>query len=143
MPRTTADQVKGIIDVPASEPLALTPFIDTANSIVTNLCLPSQTTNPTVYTNTLLELIERWLSAHFFAVNRRRTYQQDVGGAVGQTFDRAPLDLHLNSTMYGQTAQALDVDKNLAAFNNSLQDVKATGVRVTWLGREPSYPPVQ
>jgi hypothetical protein len=142
MPRTTPENVRTVIDVPVAEPLALDAFISTASEIVTTVCLPSQITNPLIYTNERLELIERWLSAHCYAINRRRSAQEQVAGAAGQTLDPVPTKLHLNSTHYGQMAIALDTDGNLAAYSNALDEVRVNlpiaGPRIVWLGRTRS-----
>lgn len=138
MARTTPAQVKQIIDVLPSEPLALDSFITTANEIVTTKCSTSEAKNPTVYTPTRMELIERWLAAHFFAVNRRRAASGSVSEGAAETKDPAATDLFLDSTLYGQTAIALDTDGNLAGYNNSLSTVQTLlpiqGPRIRWLG---------
>jgi hypothetical protein len=130
--RTTAVLVRGVIEVAAA--VDLSPFIATANSVVNDHCTTSG------YSDEKLELIERWLAAHFTDVMLPRSAQEGVTGAVGayQQFERVAVDLYLNNTKYGQQAMALDPAKTLAAFNNSLSHVKelAGGVSTEWLGTE-------
>lgn len=126
--RTTPTLVRTIIDSNlATEPLLLDAYIETASSIVDDVCVD---TDDYTYTSAKLELIERWLSAHCFAGNRRRTLSQSIGqGAVAQRFDPLKLDLNLNNTFYGQMAMALDTQGNLAAANAGKGKVS-----LHWLG---------
>jgi len=128
--RTNAVNVAQVIDVPATEPLSLDIYITTANAMVNSVCLESD------YSTELLELIERWLAAHCYACNRRRTLQNSVGGgAVMQQFDKIQVDLMLNNTIYGQHAMVLDWKGNLAALINKLKDIKTGAVQIHWLGQ--------
>jgi hypothetical protein len=128
---TTPANVKTVISV--SDGDDLTAYIDTAESVIAAHCLDSS------YADSILELIHRWASAHFYACNRRRQVQAGVAGGPQVQYDPVPTDLYLNSTHYGQTAIGLDKDGNLAAYVNTLQEVKTQlpsgGSRVAWLGR--------
>lgn len=131
MARTNEDAVGSVIDVESGDDL--TPYIDTASALVTERCTASG------YSTQRLELIERWLAAHYYAINRRRTAQEGVSGANEQ-FDPIKVDLFFDNTVYGQTAVALDTAGNLAALQNSLKDVKivlkaAGKPSTTWLGK--------
>lgn len=139
MPRTTANAVKGIIEVDDDQDL--TSYIETANALVTDQCTGYRSDGVTPqYDSTRLELIERWLSAHFFAINFRRTLQEGVATGPNQMFDRIQVDLGLNNTAYGQQAMRLDTFGNLAALENSMKTVKKTfngeGRRIVWLGSD-------
>ena len=133
MARTTAELVATVIDVEAGD--SLTAYIDTANALVTELCTDSG------YSDVRLELIERWLSSHFYDINRPRTQSEAVTGSSGvqESFERVKVDLGLHNTKYGQTAMFLDTAGNLAALTNTLNVVKkavaAAGASETkWLG---------
>lgn len=136
MPRTTATLVGTVIEVTAGDDLSS--YIETATTLVDSECAAS------TYTVEKFELIERWLAAHFYACNIRRTQQSTVFGGVAEDVDRPKFELMLNNTLYGQQAMLLDTDGNLAALNNSLQEIKKPlpiyKVGVTWLGSNPHWP---
>lgn len=133
--RTNAAAVGKLIKVRSTDDL--TPFIESANALVNDECLDSG------YDGTRLELIERWLSAHFYAVFRRPVTAEAVTGTdgVSQQFDRPRLELGLKNTTYGQQAMRLDSEGNLAAMDNEMDQIKkplpAQGKRITWLGTAP------
>lgn len=129
--RTTRDLVAGIIEtdpqIVLSDETGLDPFIDTANDLVTRLCTNSN------YSDNTLELIERWLSAHFYAVRDPRTTTEGAGGVSAGYESR--VDLGLNLTRYGQQAMLVDSDNNLAALNKRNQEGVPPRPGVIWLGR--------
>jgi hypothetical protein len=130
--RTSEDQVSAVIDVSSGDDL--TAYIDTANTLVTERCTASG------YSDLRLELIERWLTAHFYACNRRRTLQEGVSGGANEGFDPIKTDLFFDNTVYGQQALMLDTAGNLAALQNAMKTVKihlpAGGKpRTSWLGK--------
>ena len=122
--RTTAADVATLVEVDAA--IDLDAFILTSNELVTELCTDSD------YTDTRLELIERWLAAHFYAV-RDRQAASERAGSVGQTF-MYKVGLNLALTVYGQQAMILDTAGDLAALNKKTEEGKRRTVGVTWLG---------
>ena len=130
MARTTDALVSGIIAVKATIPL--TPFIDVANNMVTDVCLDSG------YTDAKLTLIETWLAAHFYAVRDPRV-DMEKAGSVSQKF-QYEVDLNLAVTVYGQQAMVIDSDGNLAKVNKQATTGNATlkKVGVVWAGTDPS-----
>lgn len=130
MPRTTSDAVAAIIEVDASIPLA--PFIETASSLVEEICAPADIG----YTSERLELIERWLSAHFYAIRDPRTTNEKAG-PVAATYE-SKVALHLDLTRYGQQAMLLDTNGGLAELNEEMQKpTKTRQAGVSWLGSCP------
>ena len=126
--RTTSTAVEGILE--ESPSLSLTPFIETASYLVDKSCATATQADGTAYyDSTDLELIERWLSAHFYYVAATRP-NMEKAGSVSET-KRSRVDLKLNLTHYGQQAMLLDVAGGLTNLNK-------TGFRittgVTWLG---------
>lgn len=125
MARTTSEAVTAIIEVDAS--IDLDPFIEVANELVTELCTDSD------YSVARLELIERWLSAHFYAIRDQRVEQEGAGGVESRF--QTKLGLHLNVTVYGQQVLLIDTKGSLSALNS-----RASGKRgntgITWLGTE-------
>jgi len=119
--RTTSVLVGGIIEVDPS--IDLTPFITIANALVTEVCDDSS------YTEERLELIERWLAAHFYT-NRDPRSVSERAGSVAVTYQSA-VTFNLATSHYGQTAMLLDTSGGLALLNKA--SAKRT-VSVTWLG---------
>jgi hypothetical protein len=125
--RTTPSLVAGIIEVDPS--IDLDPFILTASELVTEVCAIAS------YTVGRLELIERWLAAHFYAIRDPRTTQERAG-SVGANFE-SKVDLNLALTRYGQQAMMLDTQGGLAALNKSILSGGSRVASVTWLGTVP------
>lgn len=129
MSRTTATAVRGIAKIKRSiEDSDLDPFIEAANAIVTKVCLDSDYTDPE------LELIERWLSAHFYHVfdPRRNQERADVVSA----FYEGKSGMGFDFTRYGQMAKRLDTAGNLAILDaNCAAGRRPITPTLTWLGR--------
>jgi hypothetical protein len=125
--RTTAALVAAIIEVDPS--IDLDPFIFTASELVTEVCAIAG------YTVERLELIERWLSAHFYAIRDPRTTNEKAG-SVGASYE-SKVDLNLALTRYGQQAMLLDTQGGLAALNKSLAGGGRIVASVAWLGTVP------
>jgi len=94
MARTTSTAVELLIEVDAL--ISLTPFIEAANALVTEVCTGGS------HDSTRLELIERWLSAHFYTVRDMRAEQERAGDVSEKKQSR--VDLGFDSSHYGQTA---------------------------------------
>jgi len=127
--RTTAELVGGIIEVDAAIDLA--PFILTANELVTEKCDTAEAD----YSAERLELIERYLAAHFYTV-RDPCAVSEHAGPVGATY-QSQVGLFLSTSHYGQQAMLLDTNGGLAALNRDIARprIKRTA-SVTWLGTE-------
>ena len=126
MPRTTSAAVTELIDIDGTV-TSLTPYIETANALVTEVCAPV-----TTYDAARLELIERWLSAHFYAVySARRTIEK--ARAVAEHF-QSKVGLCLYVTHYGQQAALLDTAGGLAALNKATEDGTRRVIGITYLG---------
>lgn len=129
MARTNEDAVGAVIDIDVGDDVQ--PYIDTANSLVTELCSDSG------YSDGRLELIERWLSAHFYDINRPRSQREGVSPGPFQALEPVKVDLFFNNTKYGQQAVLLDTAGNLAGLQNTLTAVKqARTAESKWLGWE-------
>jgi hypothetical protein len=132
MPRTTAQLVAGIIEVDPSIPVA--PFIEVASELVTEVCEPQEKPDGTPwYTATRLELIERWLTAHFYAIRDPRTTQETAGSVAASYQSR--VDLGLDVTHYGQQAKRLDTAGGLAQLDEEMKEGSPKlNVGIAWLG---------
>jgi hypothetical protein len=120
--RTTAVKVREIIDHDTS--ISMGPFIRVANNIVN--WLSSKDTNGELSTQ-VLEDIETWLAAHFYA-HRDQVYQSKSTGRSSAQF-QGKTGMYFESTQYGQTALMMDTTGLLRGL--SQQKGKA---RISWLG---------
>lgn len=133
MARTTSELVQGIIQV--QEGVDLAPFIDTANQLTTDICGEYD------YTAVKLELIERWLAAHFYAIFDSQLSAAKAG-SVSVRFQNK-IDYGLKLTHWGQTAMRLDTEGGLAAWDNAANTTKRIKVSIGWLGTEIESIPVE
>lgn len=126
--RTTSELVGGIIEVDSN--ISLDPFITTANELVTEICVPAG------YTDERLELIERFLAAHFYTLRDPRPTSEGAGSV--QAAYQSKVDLGLKTSHYGQQAMILDTAGGLAELNANthIMPTVARTVSVTWLGTE-------
>lgn len=110
----------------------LSPFIETASNIIDSNCIYVAPLTP--YSDTKLELIERWLSGWaYLLMNPARKF--DAAGPV-QKSTESKVDLNFALNKYGQTAMLLDTNGGLAELNNSLKSRKqSVSVGITWLGK--------
>ena len=107
----------------------LPPFIDSATAVVdrVNTCA---TNKGVTLTSTELELIERWLAAHLYAMSDQQLASKNTQGSGGSF--RAAGGLALDGTTYGQTAKMMDPSGCLNAIGSRR---RAWGA---WLGKPPS-----
>ena len=124
--RTTAEQVSAIVEVDTS--ISLTPFIEVASALVDEVCA----TVEAGYADARLELIERWLSAHFICI-RDPQASSEKAGSVGQSLQNK-VDLHFNQTRYGQMALLLDTSGTLAALQAQAEGKGVLTASLTSLG---------
>ena len=123
--RTTSEAVEGIIETEVT--ISLTPFIEVASLLVDKVCAPLY---DEVDDAAQLEMIERWLSAHFYAIrDPRRT--QEVAGSVSEQFT-SRVDLGLDLTWYGQQAKLIDTKGGLKV----LDEAKAGALGIFWMGKD-------
>jgi len=126
MARTTSADVEGIIEVDSN--ISLTPFITVANELVTECCSSSSN-----YTAIRLELIERWLSAHFYCVRDMRA-ESEKAGSISEK-KQSKVDLGFNTSHYGQMAMRIDTEGGLAALNEQILKGRVSSIEFSWLGR--------
>ena len=138
MSRTTDTAVKLIIESDDDISSDLAPFIEAASSMVSQLCEPATDSDgDLIHDATSLELVERWLSAHFYAIrdNAPRTINERAGSVGAQYSSR--IDLALNQTHWGQQAMLLDYSGELAKWNKDVTSGKGKRTATaTWLGTE-------
>ena len=129
--RTEATRVRRVLGLEAGEEeFDLSTSIETANSVVTDICLDTATYT---YTPAKLELVERWLAAHFYTVTGGQVTVEQVASLRQQYAFK--IDLYLNNTKYGQMAIALDTNGSLVAFQQLLENGGRHKAGAFWLGR--------
>jgi hypothetical protein len=121
MSLTTAELVAGLIEVDAD--ISLDPFIATATAFVSEI--PASAGLATER----LELIERYLSAHFYTHRDPRPVSERAGPVSAEY--QSKVDLNLSTSHYGQTAMMLDTSGTLATLSRLSKRVGG----VTWLGQ--------
>lgn len=132
MPRTDVSQVGAVIELDDS--IGVTPFINAANELVTEVCAVK--TNPDgspYYSDNRLAMIETWLAAHFYAQRDPRMSSVSPSGVSVRY--QSQVDLGFNNTHYGQQALRLDTKGGLAALEARVK--KGGGkLGVFWLGTD-------
>lgn len=128
--RVTETEVEAILDYDDS--ISLSPFIDAANELVTELCTDSS------YSDSRLEEIEKWLSAHFYHI-RDQHVSQERAGEVGVNY-QYKVDLFFSQTKYGQMAMVLDTKGNIAQLQKRLKEGEASTITLSWLGLDYDDP---
>lgn len=124
MARTTSALIGGIIEV--DEDIVLTPFIETANAFVTEHCSEDD------YDAVRLELIERWLAAHFYTVRDMRAESEKAGSTMEKK--QSKVDLGFDTSHYGQIAMRLDTRGGLSRLNEQAKRGGGVSVGAAWLG---------
>lgn len=131
--RTTAAAVDAIIDDDLSA-VNLTPYIDAANELVTEICAVN-----TAYTADRLEKIERWLSAHFYCIFDPRTKSEGVSG-ISASYE-GNTGMMLQATRYGQQAMLLDTYGGLSVMSKLMEEGRRRRkLGVLWLGERCEGP---
>ena len=125
--RTTPPRVEAIIETDVD--ISLEGFIETATALVDWLVGED---SDGVLTATLLERIECFLAAHFYA-HRDQLYTSKSAGGASSSF-QGQFGMRLESTQYGQTALTLDVTGAL----QDLQKGDRPKAYVKWVGKPVS-----
>lgn len=117
MTRTTDHAVAKIIETDVGDDLL--PFIEAASIIVdriAGLSLPPS--------NLELELVERWLAAHYYGVYKQRAASEGAG-SVNES-KQYWLGYGFQTTMHGTQAMTLDSTGTLSAINATIKGDKAS-----------------
>jgi len=133
MARTSQGAVQAILldDYDSVNSPSLQPFIDTANVIVSRVATCATAKGKTL-SSTELELIERWLAAHGYAMVDQ-PYQSKTTQQASATF-QGRTGMGLEATKYGQQALSVDYSGCLKAIASGNR--KTAGL--TWGGKAES-----
>ena len=131
MPRTNSTAVKELLlsDYDTDTNPSLDVFISTANVITTrvNTCA---TARSITLSSDELELIERWLAAHFYVMNDQTFSSKSTQGASASFHGQT--GMNLDASKYGQSAKIVDYSGCLTAI------AERRTARAFWMGRPPS-----
>jgi len=109
MARTTQVEVNKVFEIDTSVIVDITPFLTGANRLVTKFCSTDD------YSETELTEIETWLAAHFCSVKQKIANSEKVD-VLSEKFE-GQTGMGLQSSLYGQTAMALDWAGGLASWD--------------------------
>lgn len=115
-------------DYDVDSPPTLTGFIATANAIVDRVATCAISKGMSL-SSTELELIERWLSAHFYVMSDQNYASKSTGGQSASF--QGKTDMSLAASKYGQAAMNVDYSGCLSAIS------KRAFASTAWLGRNP------
>lgn len=134
--RTTQELVAGVlVNSMDEEDDDLEPFIATANILVTRVCAPAVDGDGNlVYGAADLEMIERWLAAHFYKIPNPADLRTQVSMNASNQIE-SKVDLGLDVTRWGQMAKVLDTAGGLAMIDNKSENRRGWGAY--WLGTRP------
>ena len=129
MSRTAPSAVQAILGPNYATGVSLSPFIEVATAIVDDVVSCAAEDGVTL-TAVKLELIERWLAAHFYHCSDPVYQSRSTEGASGQFQGQSGMGY--DGSRYGQMAMRIDSSGCLRA-----SDKGATG-QFIWLGKPPS-----
>jgi hypothetical protein len=128
--RTTPEAVKKIL-VKYASGVDFTAFIAPASDLVTEWCVNIPYAPRFPYASWRLEMIERWLAAHFYTAFHRQPIEKKLGEGTVK-WDPKMGAWGFETSSYGQIAMTLDSNGSLARLNRHAKN----GVRgiVVFLG---------
>lgn len=146
MARTNFTNVSAVVEIDSAITTDAVEHIDSANVLVSKMVAKAKDTDGNPFYSevgdaTQLEIIERWLAAHFYAVTdprfaSERSMTEEVKYSIGK------LGMMLSATMFGQQAMILDDSGWLANLNAELTTTKGKRVYVEWLGTGDGNEPI-
>jgi len=132
MARTSSSAVQAILgpNYDAEAATDVSPFIATATAVVDRISSEASGRGLTI-DSTMLEIIERWLAAHYYGISDQFYSSRSTDGASGSF--QGQTQMGFDATLYGQQAKRLDWTGTLAAM-----DSNAGVPQMVWLGKPPS-----
>jgi len=124
MARTTAEEVKQIIDTDLSNSI-ITAFIEDASALVDELF-----EDETEIGTSLLARIEKWIAAHFVAIRDPRIKTEKIGDASVTYRGSVGAGKGLEFTPYGQQALLLDPTGRLKSIGTKRATFKAVDLNL-------------
>lgn len=119
MARTTATEVKEIMDNCTLDGTIVDVYIVAANALVTKILGDDITIG-----DVLLEEIERWFTAHMIASTRWRTTTKEKVGDASVEYT-GEFKQNLSSTSYGQMVMQLDITGKMGNIGKKAASIYA------------------
>ena len=129
MARTTIAAVQGILLTDYNGTSSLQPFIDTA-TLVVDRANELAAEEDVVLSAALLEMMERWLAAHFYCCSDKPYESRAVKGSSAKFAGKTAM--YFEATLYGQMAMRLDTSGSLQSIGGAEQRI----LTAVWLGEE-------
>lgn len=135
--RVTPLQLQGIVE---TDPVAfpdLTPFLDEANELTTELCVVAvANAGQTAYSDHRLYLIELNLAAWDYCCSDPRATSEKAGPVSESLQHKTGFNFQQNA--YGQKAMSLDTYMRIASLGNVINKIELPQrVGVVYLGSKP------
>lgn len=129
--RTNSPKVEKVLKKNYDGTTDLNPFIETASVQVDQIVQYASDNGFTAVPAATLEIIERWLSAHYYGVMAQLYVTKRAEGTTA-TF-QGQTAMYLESTVYGQMAMRLDPTGYLSSIGTKNLKI----ARAIWLGKDP------
>ena len=136
MARTTPQAVQDLLGDEYDGKTRLSPYIDTASGMVDWLYAQDLATRG-LLNATLLELVERWLSAHYYQQADPGYASRSTGGASGSF--NGQQSTGLRSTRFGQQVLRIDVSGLMAQRDKEAEDGSLHITQVFAGGSDTAY----
>jgi hypothetical protein len=121
-PGTIPDRVKSIIRVRVG--VDLSEYVTSAAMLITGLLQPAG------YTQSEMEVLHVWLTAHLYEVDFQRKFRQKIGKS--EEMPETKVGLGLDLTRPGQQVKVFDYKNALAPLDDSNKGYRRA--RVFWAG---------
>lgn len=130
--RTTANAVEGLFDE-INDDLDMDTFIVVANNLLNRVCIDDD--GEYLYDAETMELIERYLAAHFYAITDKQLAVESAKGVSAHYQHK--IDLVLMVTHWGQMACVLDISGKLAQLSKDTAEGNSRATTsIKWLGTD-------
>jgi hypothetical protein len=131
MARTNSAAVQALLvsDYDTVNTPSLTPYIDTAASVIDDVVDCAARKGITM-SDAKLELLERWMAAHFYCVMDKPYSSKSTSGASGSFHGQTAQGF--SATLYGQQAMRIDTSGCLYAID----ETRVAGG--FWMGKRPT-----
>ena len=127
--RTTIASVRGVLNRDYDGSANLQPYIDTA-TLVIDRAKELATAEDVTLSSAVLEMMERWLAAHFYCQSDKPYQSRNTKGASASFAGKT--GMYFESTLYGQTAMRIDPSGSLQSIGGKERKI----LTAAWLGEE-------
>ena len=115
--RVEEDEVLAIMPDDTDDSVDISAFITPATLLVDRVAAAANADDSGVtMSDDELKEVERWLAAHFYAIREMLPSERKLGDAAEKF--QGKTNMHLDATIYGQQAKALDATGELARLGS-------------------------